>query len=291
MKKPIFIDGKINILTGNQAIEALRRKNDKQFYNENKGVVRVSLERWKTAQACEKKHWMVKGLKYANDRNDYHFEQFNRYKDIKNKTFNSMLEIGCGPFTNTRIIASVCNIEKCSLLDPLIFDYINHPFCSYDQRYLYSEFFPLMGKIIRKFIPFAFKSYQKILTQKISIKNLFNSPFEKMIPDSTYDLVAMINVIEHCYDAGLVFQNILQITDKDSYFVFEDKIYNAAETKNMIEIKYDAAHPLNIDRMTIEKFLYENFDTVFKRIQPNSLKLEGEEIIWEDIYFIGKRSK
>ena len=269
MKKPIFIDEQINILTGSQAIEALRRKNDKQFFDENKGVVKVSRERWKTAQACEKKHWMVNGIQYANDRNDYHFEQFHRYKDIKKKTFNSMLEIGCGPFTNTRIIASVCSIEKCSLLDPLIFDYINHPFCSYDRRYLYSEFFPLAGKIIKKLIPFAFKSYQKILSRKISIKNLFNSPVEKMITDSTYDLVAMINVIEHCYDAELVFHNVLQITNEDSYFVFEDKFYNAAETKNMIEIKYDAAHPLKIDRRTTEKFLFENFDTVFRRVQPN----------------------
>jgi SAM-dependent methyltransferase len=289
MKKPIFIDENINILTDNQAIEALSRENDQKFFNKEKGVVKVSLERWKKAQECEKKHWMVKGIKSATDRNEYHFQQFNRYKDIENKKFDSMLEIGCGPFTNSRIIAGVCKINNCSLLDPLLMNYVNHPFCSYDQRYLYSEIFPLIGKVTRKLFSFAFKSYQKILAQKIKIKDLFNIPAEQMTTNSTYDLVAMINVVEHCYDAELVFQNILQITHKGSYFLFEDKFYTAETTNNMVRMNYNAAHPLQVDRKVIENFLDKNFEVVYKRIQTNSLTMEGDKIIWDDIYYIGKK--
>ena len=115
-------------------------------------------------------------------------------------------------------------------------------------------------------------------------------PMEKMVTDSTYDLVTMINVIEHCYDVNLVFENILKITHKDSYFVFEDKFYTAEDTEKLVIMKYDAAHPLQVDRKTIENFLDKNFEAVYKKIQTNSLSLEGEKIIWDDIYFIGKKN-
>lgn len=291
MSKPFFIDENINILTGDIAIKALEKENDQEFLNKDKGIVKVSPERWKKAQECEKRHWMVKGIKSGNDRNDYHFEQFNCYKDIKNRNFESILEIGCGPFTNSRIIAKICKVDNCSLLDPLISDYLKHPFCSYDKQYLYSEVFPLLGKLTRKFFPVAFKLYQRMFTKRTKIKNVYDVAIEKINSDAEYDLVIMINVLEHCYDAELVFQNILQITHKNSYFIFEDKFYTAVEANHMVRKSYDAAHPLKVDRKIIENYLYENFEVVYKRIQTNNMFFEGEKIQWDDIYFIGKKNK
>ena len=43
----------------------------------------------------------------------------------------------------------------------------------------------------------------------VPIGRLVASPIEEMPLDRKYDLVVMENVIEHCYDAELVFANIL----------------------------------------------------------------------------------
>jgi SAM-dependent methyltransferase len=284
----IFIDENIKILTGEEADKALKLENDKEYYDPEKGVVRVSLERWKKAQTCEKNHWFVRGIKHGNDRNDYHFKQFDGYKDIKNKQFEQVLEIGCGPFTNLRFIGKVCNINYCTLLDPMVLDYLNHPFCSYNKDFLFSEYSPLIGKVIIKFLPQTFKLYRSLLTKKIKINKLLNIPSEN-IPSSIYDLVVMINVIEHCFDIELVFSNILNITKSGSFFVFEDKLFEEDEINNSLENSYDAAHPLKVGRKLIFSFLTDNFQTVYKRIQTNSNYFGGEYHYSDDLYFIGKR--
>ena len=130
-----------------------------------------------------------------------------------------------------------------------------------------------------------------MFTKRTKIKNVYDVAIEKINSDAEYDLVIMINVLEHCYDAELVFQNILQITHKNSYFIFEDKFYTAVEANHMVRKSYDAAHPLKVDRKIIENYLYENFEVVYKRIQTNNMFFEGEKIQWDDIYFIGKKNK
>lgn len=286
---PYFIDKDINILTGEQALEALQKENDSKFLTKESGVIKVSAERWKLAQECERNHWLKKGIKTGNDRNDYHYMQFNQYKDISSIEFNSMLEIGCGPFTNSRIVAKVCKINSCSLLDPLILDYLKHPFCYYNNNFLYSEYFSILGKIVRKTVPKLFKLYLNLLSKKTKVNKILAAPAEQIALDTKYDLISMINVIEHCYDAELVFQNILNIGNKGSYFIFEDKFYDHQLIEESLKTGYDAAHPLKVDRKIIEKFLYNNFETVYKRVQTNSYNFEGDTIVWDDIYFIGKR--
>jgi SAM-dependent methyltransferase len=287
--KPYFIDKNINILTGNKALDALSKENDENFLSDDKGVIKVSSERWKKAQYCERKHWLEIGLKSNDDRNQYHSKIFNNYENIKNEVFDNVLEIGCGPFTNLRIIAKFCKIKECSLLDPLVFDYLEHPFSSYNKDYLFSESFPLLGKIVSKIFPNYYKFYLKNLSQKIIINELLNIPVEKLPLTKKYDLVTMINVIEHCYDIQKIFQNILEITKKGSYFIFSDKLYNHTQISKEIKIGYDAAHPLKVDKQVVETFLYDNFEITHNKIQNNTMNMDGETFLWDDIYFIGKR--
>lgn len=174
-------------------------------------------------------------------------------------------------------------------MDPLIYDYLKHPFCSYNKKYLLSEYFPLLGKIISRVSPNLYRLYLNTLTRKINIKELLNIPAEIIPLNNNYDLVTMINVIEHCYDAEQVFQNILKTTKEGSYFIFSDKFYNNEQTINDLKFGYDAAHPLKVDRKVIETFLYDNFEIIYKRIQTNSMILEGEKFLWDDIYFVGKK--
>jgi SAM-dependent methyltransferase len=238
---------------------------------------------------CEKKHWMVNNLETANDRNDYHFVQFNKYKAIQKKIFHSMLEIGCGPFTNARVITGICNINYCSLLDPLANEYLNHNFSYYDNKYIFSEYIPKIGKIVRKFFPTMFKSYLKLASHKTKIRNFYNIPAEHLPTNDKYDLITMINVIEHCFDVRKIFQNILKVSIAGSYFIFSDKLYEHDKIQELAENSYDAAHPIKVDRRVIEKYLNDNFNSIYKRVQYNSAFFEGEKIQWDDMYFIGIR--
>jgi len=289
MSNPFFIDENITIFTGDQAVKKLNEENDQQYFKSGEGVAVVSEERWRKAQACEKNHWFVRGIKTSDDRNYYHARNFNNYSDLKDKTFNSVLEIGCGPFTNARVIAKFCNIKNVTLLDPMVLDYLKHPFCSYDKNYLYSQYSVILGKVIRKFFPFAFKPYRSLLSRKTKIVQLLNIPAEKIAGTEEYDLVIMVNVIEHCYNADTLFQNILNITASGSYLIFEDKLFENNEIKKALRNSYDAAHPLKVDKEMIDGFLSKHFTTVYKRVQSNSDFYAGEEHPSEDLYYIGKR--
>jgi SAM-dependent methyltransferase len=289
MTKPFFIDKNIHVFTGDQAREALQKESDSKYLCKGRGVVKVAAERWQKAQECEKNHWLRMGIKSANDRNDYHSIQFSNYNAIKNRTFHSMLEIGCGPFTNSRIIAGLCNVSQCSLLDPLILEYLHHPFCSYSKKYLFSEYIPFLGKAVRKILPFTYPVYLRMLSRKIKIKELLSIAAETISIENAYDLVIMINVIEHCYDIELVFQKILQIMRAGALFVFEDKYYEHEQIRLAVENSYDAAHPLRVDRKVIDDFLRKNFEVMYKRIQTNTMEFAGETILWDDVYYIGRR--
>jgi len=289
MNNPFFIDENINIFTGEQAVKKLNDENDQQYFKSGEGVSVVSEERWRKAQVCEKNHWFVRGIKTSDDRNYHHSRNFNNYSEIKDKQFNSALEIGCGPFTNTRVIAKICSIKNITLLDPMVLDYLKHPFCSYNENYLFSEYAPILGKVVRKVSPFAFKFYRSVLSTKTKIVKLLNIPGEKIARTEVYDLIIMINVIEHCYNAETLFQNILNITKSGSYLIFEDKLLENNEIKRALANSYDAAHPLKVDKDMIDSFLTEHFTIVYKRVQSNSDFYAGEEHPSEDLYFIGKR--
>ena len=288
--KSIFIDENIKISEGNMADNLLKKENDKEFISKNSGINKVTKNRWIKAQKCERKHWMANGLKSFDDRNYYHAKNFRNYSDLGNKIFKNALEIGCGPYTNLRIIGSFCKIYNCSLVDPLIDDYLNHPFCSYDRNYLYIDNMSFFSKIIRIISSSLNKKINKTSSNKIKIKEIYNLPVEKLNIDYKFDLVIMINVLEHCYDINKIFENILKFTSKNAYFIFEDKLYEHKKVVKETNTLYDAAHPLKIDKCKINSFLKNNFKTIYKHIQQNSSILEKNKFIWDDIYFIGKKN-
>ncbi len=291
MSNPFFIDENITIYTGEEAAKKLSQENDQKFYRDGEGVTAVSEERWKKAQACEKNHWFIRGAKTADDRNFHHSQSFDNYKAIKHLTFNEVLEIGCGPFTNARIISRACTFRQITLLDPMVYDYLNHPFCSYNKNYLHAEYIPFFGKVVRKLMPRAFKTYLSLFSKKTKIAGLLNMPGEQLPTTKKYDLVIMVNVIEHCYSIDTLFNNILSVTQPGSYLVFEDKLFEKNHIVQAVANTYDAAHPIKVDKDYLFKFLNEHFSTAYERVQPEKdyYADQDQSNSIEDLYYIGKR--
>ncbi|MGH9424640.1 MAG: methyltransferase domain-containing protein, partial [Thermoanaerobaculia bacterium] len=233
-KQYLYVDEELHILTGDDAERALREHSDAAYLDPRDGVVRVPRQRWQQAQRYERDTWMVAGAEATDDRNVEHSDGFGGYAALEGRRFMHAIELGCGPFTNLRIIAGHCAIECCSLLDPLIDDYLKHPHCSYDRHSLRTGETQLNAILSRSLPGRALRRVVRavapgLLTRCLPVAEILSIPIEEMPVSPAYDLVVMLNVLEHCYDASVIFDKILAILQPGGVFVFHDKLFTAAE--------------------------------------------------------------
>ena|GEM_PF-304117 len=256
---PCFVDENHRVAFREEAEKRLTAFSDLDFRQTGQGVTEVNRDRWKAAQRFEWISWMTGGgLDRNEDRNREHLRRFGGYEAIRGKRFERGLEIGCGPFTNIVHIAKQAAIKNITLMDPLAEEYLKHPNCAYKNGRL--------GGIFGK----------KVETVAL--------PVEEFQPHVLYDLVVMINVLEHCYSMPKVFDCILSMIAPGGIFVFHDKLIPDAKIDEFVEKVYDAGHPLRIAGSLIERFLAENFICGYdhKVLIPSSLGY------FDAIYFIGE---
>jgi 2-polyprenyl-3-methyl-5-hydroxy-6-metoxy-1,4-benzoquinol methylase len=253
--KKLYIDENITVFTDETAEKLLSENNDSIFFDKiTEGVHKVPVDRWNHAQKYEKKTWMGnQGAK--DDRNFEHLQRFDSFKSLENFNLQNqnVIELGCGPFTNLRLITETLKVSNISLLDPLINDYLNHNNCTYKNNLLNN-------------IPVI----------------IHNTPIESFETEKKFDIVIMINVIEHCYDVDLIFQKIIEILNPGGIFIFSDVFFN--DVYQLSLNLYDAGHPLRLSEKKLKEFL-KNFNTVYEQTYS---KLYSQD--WRnDIYFIGKK--
>lgn len=251
-----FNDRNWKPIVGDSARALVEKTNDRGFLSPDSGVVAVSKDRWLVAQDAERNGWMNVWSGARDDRNQEHFEAFDRYAALAGRRYESAIEIGCGPFTNLRYIAGAVEVGGCTLLDPLLDDYLQHPHCAYDRRQLRLQ-----------------------SGGSVPVNRLVAAPVEEFATDETFDLVVMINVIEHCFDVEAIFRTLLRISRPGTAFVFHDRYYDHRRVVEMCEHVFDAGHPLKADGRVIGDFLSSNFDEKFCR--PWDRK--------PGVYFIGTR--
>lgn len=265
-----------------------------------KGITEASKDRWQTAQKAEKSLWLTDGAFWSSDRNESHFEGFDGYSALSGRKFKTSLEVGCGPFTNTRLIAERCVIERCTLLDPLIREYLNHPCCSYTNKKLFLgdtdplSLFPTLTRKLSTVSPPLGRALHYILQRLrggkfVPIETLIPSPLEEAALKGVFDLVIMINVIEHCFSLDKLFSSILSVTDKGSIFVFHDRLYSLSEIGSDLASEFDPYHPLRVEKSVILKFLKDNFKALYSKTKMERFKSEDKDFEYEVVFFIGER--
>ena len=255
MINPLFINKQINVFYDSKAKDLLSKINDKHFLT-NGEIIKVSPDRWVEAQSYEEKTWMVNGINEIDDRNYDHLIRFNNYSNIPFQNLKSFIELGCGPFTNTRLIIDRLPINcDIYLLDPLIDKYKNHPNCTYKNNTIGDK---------------------KIYT--------INSSIENFEVSKKYDCVLMNNVLEHCYDIELIFDKILSILEDKGFFIFSDVCFSKSSIAELCEKIYDAGHPIRISKDSIDLFL-KNFTNIYHE-EIYGLYNQPWRI---DKYFIGQK--
>jgi hypothetical protein len=293
--KYMFVDEQLHILKGEKAAEAIREQSDAAYLDPHDGVVRVPMDRWQQAQRYERDTWMVANREATDDRNDKHQAGFHGYEALTGRTFQHAIELGCGPFTNLRLIGQHCTINRCSLLDPLIQEYLQHRHCTYAGgrmlRITETALSAFLGRTlpgralrrgVRKIAPGTLVNY-------IPVDEILPIPIEEMPERSAYDLVVMLNVLEHCYDAKVIFDKILSILQPGGVLVFHDKLFTAAEAEEDVRTRFDAGHPLRVRDTFVESFLETNFAPLFAEHGIVEDGHDDHDLSRDAIYFIGVR--
>ena len=256
-----FVDEYARVGVGEGMKNLVQMHGDAKYLGEN-GILNVSRERWETAQRYEHAEWMIRGTAANDDRNLYHKDTFEGYECLNNIDVNSFMELGCGPFTNARIILEKFpNIKEVTLLDPLINDYLKHPHCKY-------------------------KSSTLDLQSGRSVKaNLIPSSIERYDADETFDVIVMINVLEHCFDIPKIFSNVDRILNVGGIFIYADKQFDIDTIREMAKFKYNAGHPIRPTKEYVNSFLDEKFKPIFS----TTFDEEVAGLMGVERYFIGEK--
>jgi SAM-dependent methyltransferase len=231
---------------------------------------------------------MVLGLGSRDDHNYENACGFGGYEALRGLEFRSAIELGCGPFTNLRIIGDVSRVGTCDLLDPLIESYLTHPGCRYTANRLRVDR-TRMAQATRSRLRQRLCLDGLTVSGTIPVGRLIAGPIEEMPLDRTYDLVVMENVVEHCYDVEAVLSNILSILSDRGILVIHDRYYDSDQVRDRVNRIYDAAHPLRVDRRQVEAFMADEFEPLFTRTSTVAAEFRGVDVTAETYYFIGRR--
>lgn len=294
MTEYFYLDEHHNILTDDQARDALQKTNDSKYLSDGQGVVRVPKERWHVAQDFERRFWLEKSFSATEDRNSDHLQHFDGYRVLRGLHFDHAIELGCGPFTNLRLIASQCDVKQCTLLDPLIESYQDHPNHTYCARWLRTgatslDHFLSANILLRAVRRGLRRLLPRSLEKRVRVDRLLACPIEEMPLDTKHDMIVIINVIEHCYDIQQVFENIRRISMPGAMLVFADRYYDHQLVADWItRTRYDAGHPLLVDRHVIDSFLDRNYEPLFRRVDHHDWIVREFDLSHDCVYFIGR---
>ena len=190
-------------------------------------ITKVTPARWQQAQAWEReisKRIAAKG----DDWNKWWFEKFDGYKAIWGRYFNDVLEVGCGPNTNARLILPFLEYMNLWLEDPLMVSYM--------------------------------KNDAKITTMRATRSNasLENLPHF----DASINLLICINVLDHVQDAEACMAQMKRVLAPHGVLIIGQDLSNEEDYKLCPESWKDVGHPIKLDHTFFSEHLV-NFKTLY----------------------------
>lgn len=215
----MWIGSPVLVCEGQEARDRLANINDQKYHTEF-GTLKVDLERWQAAQQFEEKGWAEYWRHAEDDRNHEHQSLFDNYKVLPNH-LGHILEVGCGPFTQTATILKDRKASLVTLLDPLLESYRKLPNCTHKSGSLcglQTEFIPQMA--------------------------------ESLNDVSRYDTVICINVLEHVMDAHLVLNNIHRALKRDGILVMGERAWDDFDPLQL----YDVGHPIRVKSLVFDEY-------------------------------------
>jgi SAM-dependent methyltransferase len=218
----------------------------------------VSPDRWRKAQEWERAFWIREQKQLAkygkniawrllalvgkvekyrgDDRNRWWKAGFDDYSFLPPRVDNA-LEVGCGPYTNMRLIRTICKPDHIALSDPLIRTYVG--FKMTFVREMYESAGCLLDDHPLEELPFA---------------------------NGYFDLAVMINVLDHVRDLEACMHNLTRVVKPGGIVVIGQDLTNEDDAKaHPVGLKI--GHPLIIDENWFDPYLRQ-FTEIYRRIIP-----------------------
>jgi SAM-dependent methyltransferase len=220
-------------------------------------IERVSRERWLEAQHWESNHWVTaqklraryfKNVawqilhllgavsKYrGDDWNTWWCAQFDNYGFLPAEIENG-IELGCGPYTNVRLMLERCRVRHLYLSDPLIRTYAKFK------------------------LTFVSEMYRKAACV------LDDHPLEELpFAGDYFDLAVMINVLDHVQDARRCMENLVKIVRPGGLLVLGQDLTDDQDLQKLKEDGGAVGHPIKLNHEWFEPFL-QGFEPIIKKV-------------------------
>jgi SAM-dependent methyltransferase len=228
-------------------------------------VVKVDEPEWLEAQKYESRTWQVNNkrngfpklvykyikalknpklfLQYlkhhdfycGNDWNYWWLEKFEYFKALPKQVERS-LEVGSGPYSNTRIISQIVKIKDIHCTDPLMDEY---------------------------------KSFKLNWVSEMAKKGRITATKGKAeqieYPDNFFDMVTCINVLDHVQDARACLSEIHRVLKPGGYFIFGQDLTDEADMAKNPALD---GHPIRLGADLLGTILDPKYTPVLKKILP-----------------------
>jgi SAM-dependent methyltransferase len=214
----------------------------------------VSHERWQEAQTWERELWETSQHKHGwrrvawtvlrpvlravgwkrawgDDWNYWWAERFDGYSFLP-RELGDCIELGCGPYTNTRVILRDRTAARVVCSDPLAETYI-----TFRERWL--------AKAAREGLV------------EVDAHPIEELPFER----ESFDVVVMINVLDHVRDADLCLAVATGLVRPGGIFIIGQDLSNEDDVRGH---PYDVGHPIRLTQETVEGHL-AGFEPVLRK--------------------------
>lgn len=172
-----------------------------------------------------------------------------------------LLEIGCGPFTNTRTLLEKTGLKPRSitLVDPLIDEYMKtNPGCTYKNGFLAGH------------------------------KTLFVSAGAENFDPSgrQYDTVILVNMIEHVQNAFVAYQQALKAVRNGGLVVFHERFWQGYSGHGTNSKREFDLHPIRLNLLFAHTFSAQ-FDLIYEHEYQDS-RWSRNEVKAFSYYWIGQ---
>lgn len=212
-------------------------------------VLKIDSARWRAAQQFELR--FAQGTVNAGDDcNLWWYAAFNRYEVLKGKHFSNVIEVGCGPHTNIRLILPLIRFEQMWLEDPLIHQYIK---MKTERRIL-------------RFLRFSSLTTVASLARHYPVTLLSEKLEELSLPDKSIDLCICINVLDHVQDVDQCLRQMRRIL-KNGVLVLAQDLSNEEDRGSCPESWSDIGHPIKMDARFLDSYL-SDVAPLYRRILP-----------------------
>jgi SAM-dependent methyltransferase len=241
------------------------------------GIEPVTEERWRQAQQWEQAFWdrqnlpsvwwkrilrplaVLAGLRAPktarelDDRNYWWRAQFDNYSLLPRELDNAC-ELGCGPYTNMRLIWEGRAIRHIHCSDPLATRYITYP---------------------RAWLAQAHRCGLVSVDSHAAEECPYRSDY--------FDLTVLVNVLDHVRDPLRCLSEALRITAPGGYFVFGQDLTGEGDRHPS-----NVGHPFVLSHQQLEPILAEACAKSLQRIVPR-MEVSEPELHYGALVYIGRK--